>query len=142
MTPVESDEIIRAVKEAYSIISSYSQTAQVDSFLSYYANTPGFVMIGSDGVMRNYEEFKKICTEYYKALQVQQVRTTKENFQVIDSNLVLLAWTGDIMATMKNGDVMKMPNYSITSVFRKIDGKWKVIHDHESSIPPEIIKKR
>ena len=36
---------------------------------------------------------------------------------------------------------MKMSNYSITSVFIKIDSKWKVIHSHESALRPEIIKK-
>lgn len=141
MTAIETAEISKDVNQAYSSISSYSQRAKLDSFLSYYANIPGFVMISSDGVMRNYEEFKNICSQYYKGLQMQTVKTTKENLQIIDSNLVLVAWTGDIIATMKNGDIMKMPNYSITSVFKKIDGKWKVIHDHESSLPPEIIKK-
>jgi ketosteroid isomerase-like protein len=35
---------------------------------------------------------------------------------------------------------MKMNNYSITSIFRKIDNNWKIIHAHESALPPEIIK--
>jgi len=36
---------------------------------------------------------------------------------------------------------MNMYNYSATNVFKKIDGKWKIIHSHESALPPEIIKK-
>jgi hypothetical protein len=63
-----------------------------------------------------------------------------EKFHVVDTNLVILGWTGDIIAQFKSGDTMKMSNYSVTSVFKKIDSKWKVIHSHESALPPEIIK--
>jgi len=35
---------------------------------------------------------------------------------------------------------MKMKNYGVTFVFKKIDNQWKVIHSHESSLPPEILK--
>jgi ketosteroid isomerase-like protein len=34
-----------------------------------------------------------------------------------------------------------MNNYGITNVFKKTDGQWKIIHSHESSLPPVIIKK-
>jgi len=67
--------------------------------------------------------------------------TIQEKIHVIDTNLVVLGWTGNIVAQFKSGDIMKMNNYSITSVFKKIDNKWKVIHSHESALPPEIIKK-
>ena len=67
--------------------------------------------------------------------------TLQEKIHVIDTNLVILGWTGNIIAQFKNGDIMKMNNYAITSVFKKMDTRWKVIHSHESSLPPEIIKK-
>ena len=69
------------------------------------------------------------------------IKPIQEKFHVINTNLVILAWTGIIIAQFKNGDTMKMNNYSITSVFKKIDNKWKIIHSHESALPPEIIKK-
>ena len=65
----------------------------------------------------------------------------QEKIHVIDTNLVIIGWTGNIIAQFKSGDIMKMNNYSITSVFKKIDNKWKVFHSHESALPPEIIKK-
>ena len=40
----------------------YSEGAQLDLFLSCYDNSPTFIHISSDGKMRNYEEFKNICT--------------------------------------------------------------------------------
>jgi len=141
MTKAESDHIVKDVKNAWDKMTEYSEKAQLDSFLSCYDNSPAFLHFSSDGKMRNYDELKKICTEYYTTLKQQKISTIMEKFNVIDTNLVISGWTGDIIAQFKNGDTMKMNNYSITSVFKKIDGKWKIIHSHESALPPEIIKK-
>ena len=141
MTEAESHNTIRNVKVISDKITEYSEGAQLDSLLSCYDNSPTFLAFGSDGKMRNFEEFKKICTEYYNTLKEQKVVTIHEKFHVIDTNLVVLGWTGNIIAQFKNGDTMKMNNYSVTFVFKKIDNKWKVIHSHESALPPEIIKK-
>jgi ketosteroid isomerase-like protein len=142
MTETESDHIIKEVKRVFDEITKYSEEAQLDSFVSYYDNSPGFLHFSGDGKMRNYEEFKKICAEYYTTLKQQKLSTITEKFNVIDTNLVIVGWTGNIIAQFKNGDTMIMNNYSITNVFKKIDNKWKIIHSHESSLPPEIQKSK
>ncbi|MFN2439877.1 MAG: nuclear transport factor 2 family protein [Chitinophagaceae bacterium] len=118
-----------------------SEGGQLDLFLSCYDDSPTFLHFSSDGKMRNYEEFKKICAEYYNELKEQKIVTIQKKIHVIDTNLVILGWSGNIVAQLKSGDTMKMDNYSITSLFKKIDNKWKVIHSHESALPPEILKK-
>ena len=141
MTEAETNDIIKTVKGIFDKIIKYSENAHLDLFLSYYDNSPTFLHFSSDGKMRNYEELKKICTEYYSTLKHQKIMTIQEKIHVIDTNLVVLGWTGNIVAQFRSGDIMKLNNYSITSVFKKIDNKWKVIHSHESALPPEIIKK-
>jgi ketosteroid isomerase-like protein len=141
MTGTESDHIAKDIKSLFDKMTEYSERAQTDSFMGCYFNSPTFLHLSSDGKMRNYEEFKKICAEYYYALKEQKIMTIQEKVNVIDRNLVVLAWTGNIVAQFKNGDTMKMNNYSITSVFKKIDDQWKIIHSHESALPPEISKK-
>ena len=141
MTEAESAHIVKEVTDVFEKMTEYSERAQSDLFLSCYDNSPTFLHFSSDGKMRNYEELKKICSEYYNSLKEQKIITIQKKIHVIDANLVILGWAGNISAQFKNGDIMKMNNYSITSVFKKIDGKWKVIHTHESSLPPEILKK-
>ena len=140
MTEAETHDIVKNVKGIFDKMTEYAEGAQLDLFLSCYDNSPAFLHFSSDGKMRNYEEFKIICAEYYNTLKEQKVKTIQEKIHVIDSNLVILGWTGNIVARFKSGDLMKMTNYSITSVFKKIDNKWKVIHSHESALPPEMIK--
>jgi ketosteroid isomerase-like protein len=90
--------------------------------------------------MRKYDEFKKLCIQFYNSVKGQEVTTIQETFNVIDRNLVIVGWTGNIDAFFKNGDIMKLKDYAVTFIFKKIDNKWKVIHSHESSLPPEIKK--
>ena len=137
MTGTESDQIINEVKSIHDKMARHSEEAQLNSFLSYYDNSPAFLHFSGDGKMRNYEEFKTICTEYYTLLKQQKLSTITEKFNVIDTSLVIVGWTGNIIAQFKNGDTMMMNNYSVTNVFKKIDGKWRIIHSHESSLPTE-----
>jgi ketosteroid isomerase-like protein len=131
MAGTQTDHIVKEVKGVYDKITAYSEGAELGSFLSCYDDSPTFLHISSDGQMRDHEGFKKIVSEYYNSLREQKITTLQEKLYLIDNDFVIV----------KNGDSMIMNNYSITSVFKKIENKWKVIHSHESALPPEIIKK-
>ena len=77
MNEAESNQIIKEVKSIFDRMAQYSQNAQLESFLSCYDNSPAFLHFSSDGKMRNYEEFKNICTEYYSSLKKQKVITIR-----------------------------------------------------------------
>jgi len=83
----------------------------------------------------------KLTPIYYTVLKEQKVSTLMEKIDVIDETLAIIGWTGNIIAQLKNGDSIIMNNYVITNVFKKTDGLWKIIHSHESSLTPIIIKK-
>ena len=55
---------------------------------------------------------------------------------------MVFCWSGDIDAYFKNGDTMKMQNYTATYLCRKIGGEWKIIHSHDSALPAQIIKSK
>ena len=141
MTEAESHEVIKEVKAVYDKLGKYSEHAQLEPFLNCYNSSSAFLHFSVDGKMRNYEEFKSVCSEYYAALEYQRLSTIREKFNALDLNLVISGWTGNIIAHFKNGDIMKMFNYSISNLFKKTNGMWKIIHSHESSLPPETIKK-
>lgn len=142
MTEARSDQIIKEVQSIVNEMAKYSEEAQSDHFLSFYDNSPTFLHFSGDGKKRNYEEFKKICCEYYISIDHQKLSTIAEKFNVVDDNLVIVGWTGNIIAHFKNGDTMIMNDYSVTNVFKRMDGRWRIVHSHESSLPPEIIKSK
>ena len=137
---IDQDRIVYEVRHLFEYVTHYSETAQVGSFLYCYSETPDFLAVSGDGVIRNYEGFKKISENYYESLRTQKLSTTHETYRVLDERTVLLCWSGNIDAYFKNGDVWKMQNYTLTFIVKKASGEWKIIHSHESSLPHEIIK--
>ena len=138
---IDKDQILNELRPLAEKLTRYSETAQWDSFLQCYADTPDFLAVSADGIIRNYQDFKKICHDYYERLKEQKLITSQEIFHVLDGNTVVLCWSGDINAFFKNGESWKMPNYTVTFIFRKINREWKVIYSHESALPPQIIKR-
>jgi ketosteroid isomerase-like protein len=137
---IDKDRIANEVRSLFTDLTRYTETAEVDSFLRCYADTPDFLAVSADGMIRNYADFKKICKDYYDSIKEQKLATIHEIFHVLDENTVVLCWSGNIDAFFKNGDTMKMQNYTVTFLLKKISGEWKVIHSHESALPPQIIK--
>jgi len=137
---IDKDRILSEVRPLAEDLIHYSETAQMESFLRRYAETPDFLAVSADGIIRNYQDFKKICRDYYDSLKEQKLTTTHEIFHVLDDFTVVLCWSGNIEAFFKNGDTMKMQNYTVTFLYKKISGEWKIIHTHESALPPQIIK--
>lgn len=138
----DKDPIVNEVRSLFAHLTHYSETAEVDSFLQCYADIPDFLAVSGDGMIRNYGDFKKICKDYYGSIKEQKLATIHEIFNVLDENAVVLCWSGNIDAFFKNGDIMKMPDYTVTFLLKKINGEWKVIHSHESTLPPQIIKSK
>jgi hypothetical protein len=139
---IDENRILNEVRLFARNLTHFSETAQLDIFLACYADSPDFIAISGDGVIRNYNEYKKICEDYYEALKNQKLNTVHEKFEILDEVTVLFCWSGNIDAYFKNGDTWKMKNYTVTYLFRKLNGAWKIIHSHETSLPPEIIKSK
>jgi len=139
---MDTKQIITEVKKASDTITKYATEAELNSLLQCYSDSPDFLAISSDGKCRDFEDFRKVCTEYYQSLARQKVSTKKEIYYVLDNSHVILTWTGNITAYFKNGGSMKMKDYSVSSLFKKIGKNWKVIHSQESSLPPEISKSK
>jgi ketosteroid isomerase-like protein len=137
---MDKEQIERELKPIIERLTHFSEAAQSDAFLRCYADTNDFVAVSGDGIIRDYQGFKKICQEYYESLQEQKISTTHEIIHVLDDNTVVLTWSGNIDAYFKNGDKMKMENYAVTFLFKKLTEGWKVIHSHESALPAPIIK--
>ncbi len=137
---MDNNQIINEVKEASGAITRFASRADTAGLLQCYAAVAEFRACAGDGSMRKFDAFKTLCTDYFGPVASQNFVTVQQDFNILDANLVIMGWTGNIQAFFKNGDVMNLNNYAVTNVFKKINGGWKVVHSHESSLLPEIIK--
>jgi ketosteroid isomerase-like protein len=136
---VTTDKIKNEVRAARALIAQGASRADLEAFLDGYEWGPEFFAIGGDGLIRDEAAFRAACTGYYISLEHQDEVTLREEVLVVSDDLAILSWQGDIKAFFKNGDQMNLKNYGISLVFRRKGGRWKVIHSHESSLPPEIL---
>jgi SnoaL-like domain len=139
MLQKDKDRITDEVRPWLEKLILYSETAQWESFLSCYAQTPEFLAVSADGIIRNFGDFRTLCKEYYQSVKEQKATTIRESFHILDERTVILSWSGDIDAFFKTGEIMKMRNYTVTFLYQKIEEGWKVVHSHESTLPPQIV---
>src|SRR5260221_2448948 len=92
---IDTNRILNEVRPLAKDLIHYSETAQLDSFMRRYAETPDFLAVSADGMIRNYKDFKKICKDYYDSLREQKLTTTHEIFHVLDDITVILCWSGN-----------------------------------------------
>jgi len=136
---MDNSAIIDEVKKAVDAIKQYTAHPQLDALLQCYSDSKEFLAFSSDGKVRNHDEFTRICKEYYETVLNQQIQTRMEFFNVLAPDLVIYSWSGDIDALFLNGNIIKLKNYGITFVFQKSMNEWKIVHSHESSLPPQVI---
>ena len=142
MEEFDEIKIAREVRKIYDLMTNLSEKADVDSLLKLYNDNPKFVAFGSDGIKRNFEEFRIVCNDYYKTLKKQKFETIDEDFFVLSNDIVISSWYGDIHASFQSGASIDMVKCGVTNVFKKIEGEWRVIHCHESALLPKYLKKR
>jgi len=138
LTDIEKDSIINEVKKDFYTMVEACNSADLNSALQLYLDSPEFLGIASDGSIVDYPQFRKANEEYFGAIASQKFVTTKESFKFLDDNLILSAWQGTNEAVLKSGEKMTFSSFGVTSLFKKIDDKWKVVYFHESGLPPTV----
>ena len=71
----DENRVLNEVKLFAKNLTHYSETAQLDLFLACYADLPEFLAVSGDGMVRNHDELKKICKDYYGNLKEQKLTT-------------------------------------------------------------------
>ncbi len=138
LTEAEKESIIKEVKQDFYAMVEACNTADLNNALKLYWNSPEFLGIGSDGSIVDYPQFKKANEEYFGSISSQKFVTVKESFKFLDVNHILSSWQGTNEAILKSGEKMTFSSFGVTSIFKKVDGSWKIIYFHESGIPPTV----
>jgi len=138
LTETEKTTIKNEVKTAFHAMVDACNKIDLNSALQLYWNSPSFLGISSDGIIFDYQQFKKANEDYFAAVASQNFITIKEYISFLGDDLIVYAWQGSNEAMLKTGEKMTFSNFGATSLLKKIEGLWKVIYYHESAMPPVI----
>jgi ketosteroid isomerase-like protein len=134
LTPQDQDT---AKKEIGAVVKSINQNLEkmdVEALFQSYSDSSDFFT--TDGSMINLQVFKNHNAAWFNSLSYLKVTTISEYYRFLPGSTVICGWMGKFEMKLKSGEQLKINQFGITYIFRKIDNKWKVIHQHSSALPP------
>jgi len=136
MTSQEQETTKKEIKEVAGTIFMNLQNMDAEALYQSYAESPDFIQITNSGEMVDFQTAKNEHANWFMTLSSLKVTPEKEAFRFLPGNTVIYVWFGKFEMTTKKGVQLKSDKFGITFIFRKVDGKWKVIHQQASSLPP------
>lgn len=130
LTEQQKEQVKKEIKAVCDSIIERLQKMDVDGAIKYYS--PDFVCFGSDGEQSDFQGHKKYCAETYNSATAYKWTTYKQDFIVINKEIVVISWDGKNELLMKSGDKIKVDPSHYTWALKKIAGQWKVAYHHFS----------
>ena len=111
----------------------------VGSTLKFEADVPEFRFADTDGQLYDYPAFKKNLTTLFAGSSAQKIITQRQEIAVLGIDAALVEWHGALELVLKDGAVLRADPYNASFLFRRMDGAWKIVYQHESGPPPQPV---
>jgi len=100
---------------------------QIREFMKYYLNSEDLTFTGSKGVTKGHEQ---VLNRYLKRYDTpEKMGTLKFNILEFEQLSITSAYVIGEWALERSAD---NPSGYFTLVWKKVNGEWKIIHDHTS----------
>lgn len=139
LTPQQKDQIKSEVKAVADSAMARFQRMDWTGGLQFYADTPDWVMFNADGSQWDYETTARAMTDLtdisHNPVTAYKWTATRQNFMVVNKDMVVSAWVGKDESIMKSGDTVVYDPHVYTMIFKRIAGEWKIVWSHDSGMP-------
>jgi len=114
-----------------SIIEGWQNLDVDKAFKDSFSDTPDFVYIGIDGALMKYSDFYNTAKDVFEYYEKAELNINKKIIRVVSGEVAIVSvyYSG---AFYSEESKLAFPGCGGTLVFNKLDGRWKVIHFHES----------
>jgi|SRR3989339_418120 len=135
-TPQEKETAKKEIAVIVDGIVRGCDQLDIQEALKPYSDSPDFVAVNTDGSVVDYEGFRTINAEVFKAASSFKFITAKQDFHFLAENLVLCTWIGSSDIVLKSGEHFKIPAFATTLLLNKVNNEWKILYSHQSASPP------
>ena len=136
MSPQEKEVAKKEIADIIDGIVRGCAQLDIQEVLKPYSGSSAFVAVNTDGSVVDYEGFKNINAELFKAVSSFKFISRVEDFRFLGDNLVLCTWIGSSAMVLKSGEHFKIPAFATTLLLSKVNNEWKIIYSHQSASPP------
>jgi len=135
VTDTEKDKIKGEIKEVVNIMTKGWEELNMDMAFEPLLNSPDFVY-SAYGKTQSYEEFIKSHKQEDMDMVVNNLKltTVDEKYAVLDNSTVLYTTNCKWLVNMKDGSSSLYDPEVLLYIFKKIDGRWRVIYFMESFV--------
>ncbi len=134
LSPGDQEADKKEISTVVKLIIQNLEKMDVEALFQSYSDSSNFFT--TDGSMINFQVFKNHNAAWFNSLAALKITTSSEYYRFLPGNTVICSWMGKFEMTLRTGAQLKIDKFGITYIFRKIDNKWKVIHQHASALPP------
>lgn len=118
------------------IAQIHKAAAQVDTTKLYevfsFADND-FTYVETSGAFYDKTAYKNMVRQFYAPLTSEIIAKGTEKYTYLSAENVLWSYSGALVAIYKNGQEVRYEPFGMSMVFRKVDGKWKVVFLQEST---------
>ena len=139
LSVLEEERITQEIKTAIDSLIAGCEALDMDLAFSIFADSPAFLMMGTDGSLCDYRGYLDNNVGYLTACSAFELTTYNEEIRILDRDTAVYAWSYGAKATLKTGEQDIIDNAGASFLFRRVDDAWKVAYYHESSVPPKRV---
>ena len=131
----EREAIVQEIKQTIDEYGNANLRKDLDAQLSYFSDSEGFIFAGDGTILGGYSEWAEQLRHY------DQVNQKWDYWNISNLHVVVLSreaasatYELEYGKELTSGDTVRQKG-AWTSVFKKYDGKWRVIHTNGAHIP-------
>jgi hypothetical protein len=139
LSGVEEEKIKAELREVVGILIAGCEALDMEMAFGMFSDSADFLMMGTDGSLCDHQTYVKNNVDYLMTCSRFELTTYREEIRVLSRDVAVFSWAYGARATLKTGEQDIVENAGATFLFGKVDGEWKVVYYHESSVPPKHV---
>lgn len=133
---IDHEMITQEINQVLDDLIACYEVLDIETSFKFFSTDPDFFMIGSDGLIYDHETFYNANKMYFNECSKYELLTYFRDVKVLTKDLVLVSWHYKAIATRLTGGRDIFDPSGATFLFQRLDGKWKVVNYHESTLHP------
>lgn len=132
----EKERIEDELQAAVDSLIAGCEALDMELAFGAFSDSADFLMMGTDGSLCDYQTYLRNNIEYLMTCSSFELTTLDQEIRVLNRDVAVLSWAYKAEATLKTGERDVVERAGASFVFGRVNGEWKVVYYHESSVPP------
>lgn len=138
VSDAEKEKIKGEVKEVINVLYKAAEEVNLKMVITNWQNSPDFIYT-YNGISMGYNECVEWMNPLIATLSKQKCTIVEEKFAVLDNSTVIYTSSTTWLMDFKDGHSVLQDPWFIQTVFKKTDGKWKIVTNSESGVEKNVI---